>query len=316
MRKPILAMLFVVLLALTAACGNDAMPGEVTAAALPDPGIDVAEPQGRARIEGTVAGFAPPTPPVAVFALEVNTNAWFMVELPETPDGPTPFNIEVTPGTYVVFACALNADTCGFGYSTNSMDLAELTLNDGQAAIQVSVGPRPNSECGLMLYLPPSPDGRFAAAEVDQGCLATLAEEIAEGLPGTISGTAYLLAPPTPNLYIYAHDTATGNWGVAFAEANPDGPAAFSIDLPAGDYVVYGCLETGTACSLGYTTNSFDLAPVALGAGEVVAGIAVGPSPMSDCGPMLAVPGAPDGTYGPAEIDEDCLATLRAALQP
>ncbi len=113
-------------------------------------------------ITGIVHGQAPPTFPMAVYAVDDMTGEWAFVETPHT-DGPAPYTLEVLPGSYRVFACPLEGNSCALGYSEDGWTLTMVTVATGQTIADIPVRPPSQSECGSTFGLPASPDGRFAA---------------------------------------------------------------------------------------------------------------------------------------------------------
>jgi len=85
--------------------------------------------------------------------------------------------------------------------------------------------------------------------------------------PGVITGTVYLMAPPTPPIVVYAVDQATGNW-VSAQTAQSDGPAAFTLQVPPGTYQLFAAVADGHNIHLGYTQDGLTLAKVIVAAGQ------------------------------------------------
>jgi putative hemolysin len=112
-------------------------------------------------ITGRVHGQSPPTPPMVVYAVDTTTGAWAFTETQGT-DGEAPFSLEVSPGTYQVFAFSEIGPFAGYA-SEDGWSLGTVTVAAGQTIADIMVRPPSQSECGSMFGLPASPDGRFAA---------------------------------------------------------------------------------------------------------------------------------------------------------
>ena len=115
-------------------------------------------------ISGQAYGFAPPTPPLMIYALDPVTGQWAVVETDQV-EGQTPFTLEVEPGTYQVFACPIERENCAFGYSEDGGALSTVTVSAGQTISDILVRPPGMGECGPRMGFPASPDGRFQAVE-------------------------------------------------------------------------------------------------------------------------------------------------------
>ncbi len=130
-------------------------------------------------------------------------------------------------------------------------------------------------------------------------------EEVSAETTGFITGSAHLMAPPTPPLVIYAVNTITGEW--VFVETpETDGSASFTIEVSPGTYQVF-------ASGLGYSLDGLELTPVIVNAEQTVSGVEVRPPSPSECGPMLSIPAAPDGKFAAVQgATAECLASLSA----
>lgn len=138
--------------------------------------------------------------------------------------------------------------------------------------------------------------------------------------PGIISGVAYLMAPPTPAMTVYAVDPVTGKWATMDMDAS-DGMSEFSLSVEPGSYQVFSSMGLGYAAEDGW-----GLALVTVAAGQTIADIEVTPPSPSDCGPMFGVPASPDGQHveipGPTEeckasvMNEASQVTSDGPLQP
>lgn len=129
--------------------------------------VPEATPEATGVIAGTANLMAPPTPALVIYAVNTATGEWFFVETPET-DGVTSFSLEVSPGTYQVFSA-------GLGYSLDGLELSLVIVNAGQTTSGIELHIPSPSECGPMLSIPASPDGKFAAVPgATEECLASL----------------------------------------------------------------------------------------------------------------------------------------------
>jgi len=139
---------------------------------------------------------------------------------------------------------------------------------------------------------------------------------------GVISGTAGMVAPPTPHMVVYALDPATGKW--ASAETPPDGSGAFSLTVPAGSYQVFAFTDDNNVAV--HSTDWVSLTPVIVTANQTVANVMVqsdrtdGRSP--ECSITVGVPASPDGKFkavpGPGAncIAEGKTLEAQSAVQP
>jgi len=131
--------------------------------------------------------------------------------------------------------------------------------------------------------------------------------------PGRITGSAYLMAPPTPPLVVYAVDQATSKW-VSIQTEQSDGPASFTLQVPPGTYQIFAAVVDGHNVHLGYTQDGLTLAKVIVAAGQTVANIEVSPPSQNECGSMMGYPASPDGRFAAtAGPSKDCLATQSAS---
>ena len=141
---------------------------------------------------------------------------------------------------------------------------------------------------------PPPPVTNVSSEESDE------AEELTSGEPGIITGVAYLMAPPTPAMTIYAVDPETGKWATMDMDES-DGMSTFSLSVEPGTYQLF------TSLGLGYPSeDGWSLGFVTVAAGKSVADIEVRPPGPSDCGPMFGIPASPDGQFAaiPGATDE------------
>ena len=168
-KRSTLFVWITILTLLLTACGQDQQATvAATATPPPPPTAPLAEavlpPVEPGFITGVVHGQAPPTFPMAVYAVDDTTGEWSFVETPQT-DNAAPYTLEVLPGSYQVFACPLEGDSCSLGYSEDNWTLAVVTVAPGQTIADITVRPPSQSECGSTFGLPASPDGRFAGVE-------------------------------------------------------------------------------------------------------------------------------------------------------
>jgi len=130
---------------------------------------------------------------------------------------------------------------------------------------------------------------------------------------GTITGRVYLVAPPTPNMVVYALDPMTGAWAFAETQAT-DSEASFTITVPPGTYQVFGAAADWSTTGVGYSIDDLTLATVTVAANQTVSDIIVRPPSQFECGSMMGYPASPDGRFaaipGPSA---DCVATSQAS---
>lgn len=115
-------------------------------------------------ISGLAYGFAPPTPPLMIYAIDTATGEWFSAETNQT-DGQTAFTLDVISGSYLVFACPVELENCAFGYSEDGWSLSNVNVAAGQTVADIHVRPPGMGDCGPRMSFPASPDGRFRAVE-------------------------------------------------------------------------------------------------------------------------------------------------------
>ncbi|KAA3660992.1 MAG: hypothetical protein DWQ04_17785 [Chloroflexi bacterium] len=168
----------------------------------------------------------------------------------------------------------------------------EVSSNVESAAADVAAQPEPETgQVGEETAVPPP------VTEVE--------EAAPDPEPGIITGVAYMMAPPTPAMTIYALDPATGKWATMDMEAS-DSMSTFSLSVEPGSYQIFSSMGLGHASEDGWS-----LALVTVAAGQTVADIEVRPPSPSDCGPMFGIPASPDGQFvaipGPTE---DCKASV------
>lgn len=124
-----------------------------------------------ATINGTVHLASPPTPSMIVYALDPETGEWATMQTDAT-DGEAPFELSVSPGTYIIFAFAADDSAAYAGFpSGDELDLGTIEVAAGQIFEDISVRPPSQADCGLLWGVPPSPDGRFAGFMASDACL-------------------------------------------------------------------------------------------------------------------------------------------------
>ncbi|MBP7689884.1 MAG: hypothetical protein KA765_18345 [Thermoflexales bacterium] len=138
---------------------------------------------------GTITGYiqlqSPPTPSMALYAVDPATKVWVMIET-QASDYLGTFSIEVPPGNYQLYARFL---TEGWGYaghvSETTGDLSTISVAANQTVGSVLLRMPGPSDCGLGFGLPASPDGRYPAMPgPDPVCVATqVAGYVFEPLP-------------------------------------------------------------------------------------------------------------------------------------
>lgn len=133
---------------------------------------------------------------------------------------------------------------------------------------------------------------------------------------GAINGRVHLIAPPTPAMVVYAVDQATNQW-VSTETAATDGEASFTLEVPAGSYVVYAfSADPATGAYAGYPSQTEpDLGIVNVAAGQTITDIIVRPPDQAECGSLWGVPPSPDGRFPSYSPSDACIVT-QAADEP
>lgn len=130
---------------------------------------------------------------------------------------------------------------------------------------------------------------------------------------GTITGSVYLVAPPTPRMVVYAVDPTTGAWAFTETQAT-DSEALFSITVSPGTYQVFAAVASDSSIGVGYTIDQKTLAPITVAANQTVSGINVSPPSQSECGATMGYPASPDGRFiGRPAPSAECIATIQAS---
>jgi len=156
------------------------------------------------HITGQVQMLDPHTPAMTIYALNPATGEWFSTDVPENPNGPIDFTLEVTPGTYQIFS------SLGTGYATaDGWSLAAVTVETGRTVMNVIVSPPGQSECGPMFGVPASPDGLHpATVGATEDCIADLTLPKIEPTPiefatgGTSAEVTGMLGPQGLEQYV------------------------------------------------------------------------------------------------------------------
>ncbi|MCP4539008.1 MAG: hypothetical protein GY832_17875 [Chloroflexi bacterium] len=194
-KRSTFSLWIIILVLLITACGqqDEGVNVEATVTSPPPPTAPATEVIPTAIesgfITGIVHGQAPPTPPMVVYAVDNATSAWAVIETSQA-DGAVPYTLEVQPGSYLVFACPLEGESCSLGYSDDAWTLAAVTVAAGQTIEDIVVRPPSQSECGSTFGLPASPDGRFAG-------VAGPSEECREAAIAAMQGDFLPLNPET-----------------------------------------------------------------------------------------------------------------------
>jgi hypothetical protein len=152
-----------------------------------------------------------------------------------------------------------------------------------------------------------------AAAAVQPTAATTTTPAVVNG---TITGKVGLMAPPTPDMVVYALDPSSGKWASVDTSANENGMADFSLTVPPGSYQVFAFVKAGAnGASATYSKDGQVLAPVTVAANQTVKDIMVQFPGQDECG-RPALPGSPDGKFtaypGP---DPTCVAGVKATQQ-
>lgn len=185
------------------------------------------DPNATGIITGYIQLQSPPTPAMALYAVDPATHVWRMIEtLPSDYLGT--FSLEVPPGNYQLYARFL---TEGWGYaghvSDTTGDLAIVTVAANQTVGGVLLRMPGPSDCGLSYGLPASPDGRYPAMPgPDVNCVATqVANYVYEPLPLAECQSLQALASKTLN-FEFTLNPQGGFWG-------NDGEAGYGCTLKA-----------------------------------------------------------------------------------
>ncbi|MBI9049427.1 MAG: hypothetical protein JEZ00_08405 [Anaerolineaceae bacterium] len=123
-----------------------------------------------AILKGTVHLASPPTPEMIVYAFDPNTGQWATMQT-DASDLAAPFELYVSPGSYMVFAYSLDGGTYLGSPRGDELDLALFEVSAGEIIENIDVRPPSQAECGLMWGVPPSPDGRFAGFMASEACM-------------------------------------------------------------------------------------------------------------------------------------------------
>ena len=180
MKKAFLFFVLFVLSLSMVACGPDPEAlaisiGLTQTATAPMEVVEDAPEPAKGIISGTAGLFAPPTPPLTIYAVNIINGEWVSIDTPESAME-TSFSIEVSPGTYQVFAFPP-----GLGYSADFKELSTIIVNAGETITGIGLSVPGPSDCGLMFGIPASPDGKYAeivGATAD--CLSSLSAPEAE----------------------------------------------------------------------------------------------------------------------------------------
>ncbi|MEA4909909.1 MAG: hypothetical protein VB089_19965 [Anaerolineaceae bacterium] len=216
----------VLIVALLTACGQQPEPEQdmsaavaailtQTAAAQPSPTPEVVQ----GTINGKVGIMAPPTPAMAVYAIDPASGKWATVETPANENGVAEFSLSVPPGTYQLVAYVSGAaGGASAAYSQDGQALSLVSVAANQTVNDVMVQFPGQNECGISLGLPASPDGKYPAVPgPEPACLANL--QAAEQ-----ANAAAASNPVTPSRVQFAANTSSwstdgdlqGNSSVAF----------------------------------------------------------------------------------------------------
>ena len=168
------AVAVAVALTQTAVAAKPAASATPTAAAQPTASPTPAVANG--TISGKVGLMAPPTPPMAVYAVDPASGKWASVETAANADGMAGFNLSVPPGSYQVFAfVAGSGGSASAGYSVDGQGLALVTVASNQTVDKIMVQFPGQGDCGISFGMPASPDGKYKAlAGPDPACVANM----------------------------------------------------------------------------------------------------------------------------------------------
>lgn len=175
-KKSIFMSILILLAFLMAACEAEQEVDVAVAIALTQTAAAPAQAEAPADaaassgfISGSASLFAPPTPPLVIYALDTVTGNWAFVETLETEMQAT-FTLEVPPGNYLVFAFPP-----GLGHTQDGMTLTPVSVQAGQTVSGIELAPPGPSDCGPLFGVPAAPDGRYAEIpNPDANCIASL----------------------------------------------------------------------------------------------------------------------------------------------
>jgi hypothetical protein len=234
MKFKTLFIVTVMIALLLTSCGQKEQDFDVaaaltqTAAAQPlaeAPAVISATPTGpiiTGVISGRVHLFAPPTPPMTVYALDPANGLWASTTTPLS-EGEATFSLTVQQGTYILFAHSEDPATPAYaGYpNTDDTDLGLVTVAAGQTVTDIVIRPPAPFDCGQMWGLPPSPDGRFVSISASDSCIATqaanlpyvpVARDVCKMIQETansVLATSFVMEPNTPFDFIWTGESGT-----------------------------------------------------------------------------------------------------------
>jgi len=241
-----------VAIALTQTAAAPAAPASPTVVIITPAAVT---PAATGFISGRVHLVAPPTPRMAVYALDPATGLWAYTETTAS-DGEASFTLAVPPGSYQVFAFSADANMGGYAghESADGLALATITVAANQTISDIIVRPPSQSECGSMFGVPASPDGRFAEISGPSAdCIATMNST---PLPANPEATRIQFQPNATDWYTPG-DLAP-NATIRFVLNALEGQQMI-VDLitePDSSVIPYATLYIWSADGQGYTPNS------------------------------------------------------------
>lgn len=241
-----------------------------------------------------------------VYAVDTWNGEWFSAKS-VVEDGEETFSLNVSPGTYYLFAFS---ESGGWGgYSDDGFTLTKLYVESDQQSSNILIKSPEISVCGYYFGLPASPDGHFEAlAGASEDCLSALLENA----PSFIEGQVKLDDEITPPMMIYAADPVTDKWFSIDMKSGSDS-VSFSLKVPPGSYQIFAFSESGIWG--GYTEDGSSLAVIQILPGRIEDEILIKPAIPSLCGPLFGVPASPDGRFEAiAGANPECLQALEDKL--
>lgn len=245
------------------------------------------------RINGRVEFQAPPSPAAVLYVVNADdVSQWFSRDLAGS-EGPTPFEIEVPAGNYILYARQTDGPMAA-AYLSGEGLLGTVTVPAGDVINEVLLRfAAPQNPCQLTA-LPASPDGRFAAIEstvcpdIDPTEAAPANQEL-----GTIRGSIGYQAPPTPLSILYF--VSAERW--YYLEVPSGEPVStFEWQVAPGTYYLYAYIVGSESGSNGGFYRPSFAGPVTIGAGEVVENVYVGNVNSDNC-VANPIPASPDGRF-------------------
>ncbi len=190
-KKKILFFLLIIFVLSITACASKADDVAVAVALTQTATAPIEEPSPEVAlgsISGVAGVFAPPTPPLTIYVVNIENGEWFSVDTPEA-EMEASFSIEVPSGAYQLFAFEP-----GLGYSIDGKELSLITVKAGETVTDIRLAVPGPSDCGPMFGIPASPDGKYAEVNgATADCLASLSVDEAEEPAKTVPQESALM---------------------------------------------------------------------------------------------------------------------------